>query len=198
VVKKICEQIFSIKRAKNYSMKLSRGRFISVIPRPVVIVTTISEEGEVNAAPFSFNTPMAFEPPLYAISCDPEHDTWMNIKETEEFVVNIAGRTLGNYLWILEKDYPRGVNELKEAGLIEVPSKKVKPPRIKEAVAWLECKLHSSHEIGDHILIVGEVVEVEVKDEFFENVIKAEEILLHITGRFFAEGAKITECRRAK
>jgi len=180
-------------------MKLQRSRFFSAVARPVVIVTTISERGEVNAAPFSFNTPLAFEPPLYGISCDPEHDTWMNIRETKEFVVNVAGRNLGECMWILEKDYPRGLNELKEAGLEEIPSKKVKPPRVKDAVAWLECSLHSFYEIGDHVFIAGEVLEAEINDVFVEDgKVKTEELLLHISGKFFAEGARAAEYRRAK
>jgi len=180
-------------------MRVERTRFFSALLRPVVIITTISKSGEVNGAPFSFNTSISFEPPLYGFSCDPGHDTWMNIRETEEFTVNVAGRDLGEYLWILEKDYPRGVNELREANLKEIPSKKVRPPRIEEAVAWIECSLHSSHEIGDHIFIVGEVLEAEIKDEFCEKGrIKPEEALLHISGRFFAQESRLVEYRRAR
>ncbi|MBC7114129.1 MAG: flavin reductase family protein [Archaeoglobi archaeon] len=180
-------------------MKLKSTRFFSALLRPVVIITTVSEKGEVNGAPFSFNMPLSFEPPLYGFSCDPEHDTWMNIRETGEFTVNVAGRLLGEYLWILEKDYPRGVNELREANLTEIPSRKVRPPRVEEAIAWIECSLHSSYEIGDHVLIVGEVLEAEIKDEFSENgKIKPEEALLHISGKFFAQDARLVEYRRSR
>jgi flavin reductase (DIM6/NTAB) family NADH-FMN oxidoreductase RutF len=178
-------------------MKLERNKFYTLLIRPVVIVTTISEDGKVNAAPFSFNTPISFSPPLYGFSCNPRHDTWTNIQKTKEFVVNVAGKELGNYLHILERDYPYGVNELEEAGLAELPSKKVKPPRVKDALAWIECEAISHFEIGDHIWVVGHVLEVEVRDDAWDNVIDAGRALCHISGKYFAQDSEIKEYKRA-
>ncbi len=178
-------------------MELKPSQFTKVLVRPVVIITTISDDGKVNAAPFSFNTPVSFDPPLYAFASDPEHDTWINIKKIGEFVVNIAGKDLGNVMHILEKDFPYGINELEKAGLSEIPSKFLKPPRVKEALGWIECKLEKSYEVGDHILIVGRVLCVEVKDEFFGKVIDVSRVLCHLSGKFFAQDMKIAEYKRA-
>ena len=68
-------------------MKLNEKDYYKLLIRPVNIITTISEDGKVNAAPFSFNTPISFSPPLYCFSCSPMHDTWTNIRKTREFVV---------------------------------------------------------------------------------------------------------------
>ncbi len=179
-------------------MELKPEQFTKLLVRPVVIITTVSADGKVNAAPFSFNTPVSFEPPLYAFATDPEHDTWLNIKEVDEFVVNVAGKDLGEVMHILETDYPRGVNELEKAGLSEVPAKKVKPPRVKEAIGWIECKLESYFETGDHVLVVGRVLEVEVKDEFFDKVVDVSKVLCHVSGRYFVQDMKIAEYERAR
>ena len=173
-------------------------KFYTLLVRPVVVITTISEDGKVNAAPFSFNSPISFSPPLYGFACNPKHDTWTNVSKTGEFVVNVAGKELGNVMHILEQDFPYGVNELEKAGLTEIPSNKVKPPRVKEAIAWIECKLESYYEIGDHIWVVGKVLDVDVKEEYWKNVIDASEALCLISGEFFAQNAEIVKYKRAK
>jgi len=179
-------------------MKLEGKNYYKLLVRPVSVITTVSKTGEVNAAPFSFNTPISFSPPLYGFSCNPEHDTWANVKETSEFVVNVAGRNLGELLHILETDFPRGVNELEKAGLNELSAKMVKPPRVKEAAAWIECRLESYYEIGDHIWIVGRVLEAEVKDELWKDVIKVSEVLCHVGGEFFAVNMELAKYKRTK
>jgi len=181
-------------------MRIESRAYPKLIVRPVVVVTTISEEGIPNAAPFSFNSPISFDPPLYGFSCSPEHDTWKNIQKNGEFVVNVVGKDLGDLMHILEKDFPYGVDEIKEAGLTEEKAKKVKPPRIKEAKAWMECKMERSIELGDHVWIVGRVLEAEVKDEFWDEVINVEkaELLCHISGESFAVDMKRARYKRAK
>jgi len=179
-------------------MELNAKKYYTFLPRPVVVITTISADGKVNAAPFSFNTPVSFSPPLYGFSCNPKHDTWANIQETEEFVVNVAGCDLGSVMHILEQDFPRGVNELEKAGLEELPSKTVKPPRVAKAIAWVECKLHSSYEIGDHIWVVGKVSCAEAREGCWDGVIDASRALFHISGEYFAQEAKLTKYRRVR
>ena len=180
-------------------MKLKRADYYKLLVRPVVVVSTISEKGISNAAPFSFSSPLSFKPPLYGFSCSPERHTWRNIKENEEFVVNIVGKDLGPLMKILEQKFPYEISEIEKAGLTEEISKKIQPPRIREAIAWLECKLESFEEMGDHIWIVGRVLEAEVKDEFWNEVIDVEKAspLCHISGKFFATEMKMKNYERA-
>jgi len=178
-------------------MELGAKKYTSLLVRPVVVITTVSDDGRVNAAPFSFNTPISFSPPLYGFASSPDHDTWVNVKKNGEFVVNIAGKDLGAVMHILETDFPYGVNELEKAGLTEVRAKSVKPPRVKEAIAWMECKLETYYAIGDHILIVGRVLEAEVKDGFWRNVIDVSKVLCHVSGEFFAQNAELAKYKRA-
>lgn len=169
-------------------MRLNPEDYSKLFVRPVVVVTTVSKNGVPNAAPFSMNTPLSFEPPLYGFSCHPGHDTWRNIQDTKEFVVNVAGEDMGDLMKILEEKYPPDVNELEKAGLTEAESEVVKPPRIKEAIGWIECRFEKSVELGDHILITGKVVSAGVKDNLWDGVLKPETAhpLAHISREYFA------------
>lgn len=180
-------------------MKLKGADYYKLLVRPVVVVSTISEKGISNAAPFSFSSPISFKPPLYGFSCSPDRHTWRNIKENEEFVVNIVGNDFGPLMKILEQKFPYGISEIEKAGLTEEISKKIQPPRIIEAIAWLECKLESFVEMGDHLWIVGRVLEADTKDEFWNEVIDVEKAspLCHISGKFFATKMKMKNYERA-
>lgn len=179
-------------------MMINTNKYHKLLARPVVIISTISKNGISNAAPFSFNSPISFDPPLYGFSCMPRHHTWKNIEETKEFVVNIVGKDFGPLMHILEHKFPYEVSKIEKAGLTEMPSKKVKPYRIKEAIAWIECKLDKAIELGDHQWIVGRVLYVEVKEEFWREVINVEKAspLFHISGEFFAVDAKAKKYER--
>jgi len=156
--------------------------------RSCVVVSTASPRGISNAAPFSFNSPISFSPPLFGISCQPGHDTWRNIKERGEFVVNFVDERFGEVMQILDRKYPYEVSEVEKAGLTESPAVKLSTPRIKEAYAWLECRLYDSRELGDHIWITGEVLQAEIKDECYEKALNTERCpgLLHSAGEDFA------------
>jgi len=183
-------------------MELEKKGYPKVLVRPVVVITTISERGIPNAAPFSFNSPISFDPPLYGFSCNPEHDTWRNIQKNGEFVVNVVGKDLGELLHVLETDYPYEENELKHAGLTEAKAKKVKPPRIKEARAWIECRMEHHVELGDHVWITGRVLVAEVKDEFWKEAgvidVDKAKLLCHLGGEFFAVDMKEAKYKRAQ
>lgn len=150
-------------------MKLDPSKCYKILaPRPVILVSTLSPKGISNAAPFSFVMPVSIEPPLIAFASDPDHDTVKNILKTKDFVVNIPGRKLLKKLWVCRKDFPYGVSEIKKAKLTEEKSSRVKPPKIKECLAHFECKLFRKHKSGDHLLIIGRVVEASIEDRFFK------------------------------
>jgi len=131
------------------------------IVRPIVLITSMNRDGTPNAA-VKTNFMVISSMKSYAFCCSPEHHTYQNIMETREFVVNIPtediiGRVLKAAV-ITVKPCPTGVNEVKAAGLTQIPSDKVRPPRVKECVAHYECLLDWCKE-G---LIVGKVVAVSV------------------------------------
>ncbi|MDI6891902.1 MAG: flavin reductase family protein [Actinomycetota bacterium] len=180
-------------------MKLELGNFYRILaPRPAVLISTIDGRGKTNAAPFSFVMPVSSDPPLVAFASAPGRHTLANIREVGEFVVNIAPADIIDELWVCSKSFPKGVSETKEAGLTEKKSKSVKAPSIEECIGWIECALEFEKEAGDHVIIVGRVVNAEAKDEFFTegkfDVLKAKP-LMHLTGKDFAIPGRIINPR---
>jgi flavin reductase (DIM6/NTAB) family NADH-FMN oxidoreductase RutF len=144
-----------------------------VTPRPIALVTTIDEHGRINAAPFSFFNVLGDSPPIVGLcpgdrSPGVPKDTARNIRLTHEFVVNLIDEPLAEAMNRCAASLPPGENELLHAGLAAVESIAVKPPRIAESPASLECRQHSTLEIGDNRLIIGEVLRVHVRDGLFD------------------------------
>jgi flavin reductase (DIM6/NTAB) family NADH-FMN oxidoreductase RutF len=179
-------------------MKL-KEEFYKVLVRPTVVITTISKNGIPNAAPFSWASPISTKPPLFGFSYNPKHDTWRNIRENGEFAVNLVAEDFGPLMHILEQDFPYEVSEIEKANLTEMKSVKVKPPRIKEAFEWLECRMEEHFPIADHIWVVGKVLVSEVKDDCVEEVINVEKVKLlnHMYGEYFVTEMEKREFKRA-
>src|SRR5580765_8082653 len=115
-----------------------------VTPRPIAFVTTISPEGKVNAAPFSFFNLLGAEPPILAIAPGDRDDgtpkdTARNIRLNHEFVVNLVDEPMGEAMNRAAASLPYGVSELDTAGFTTLPSSLIGPPRIAESPASLEC-----------------------------------------------------------
>jgi flavin reductase (DIM6/NTAB) family NADH-FMN oxidoreductase RutF len=142
----------------------------TVVPRPIALVTTVDENGRVNAAPFSFFNCLSADPPILALGVEnnPDmsfKDTGHNIRMTEVFTVNIVSFAIAEAMHICGSKYPRGVDELKEAGLTAMPGAKVASPWIAEAPAAFECKRHVTLELGkSRQIIMGEIVYAHYRD----------------------------------
>ncbi|MFS8045893.1 flavin reductase family protein [Rhizobium sp. BR 314] len=136
----------------------------TIIPRPIALVTTVDENGRFNAAPFSFFNCLSADPPIVAIGVEnnPDvsfKDTGHNIRMTEVFTVNIVSHAIAEAMHVCGTKYPRGVDEMKEAGLTAMPGEKVASPWIKEAPASFECRRHLTLELGkSRQIIMGEII----------------------------------------
>lgn len=182
-------------------MKIDLKDFGKLLVRPIVVISTISANGVSNAAPFGFNSPVATRPkPLFGFESNVNHDTWRNIKENGEFVVNLVDESFGPLMETMEKDFPYEVSEIKECGLSESKANHVKPPRIKEAYGWLECRKTQHVTLSERaVWVIGEILEVEVKDEAMDVVLDVEKVkpLNHMWGEYFVTEMKRTKFKRA-
>ena len=133
--------------------------------RPVVLITTMGKDGSINAAPYTWFTVVDYDPPQVLLSTNMKRDTYRNILETREFVANFPDTSLLRQIWVTSKHFPYGVNELERAGLPSFPSERVKPPRIKECKAHVECKVLWTKPIGSTSLVLGEVVSISAHKE---------------------------------
>lgn len=167
----------------------------SVVPRPIALVTSINNKGELNAAPFSFFNALSANPPLvgFGIQRMPDgqlKDTYKNIIESQEFTVNIVSDALVEAMNICAIQFESNVDEASMAGLSAIPGTLINTPRIKESMISLECKLFSNistSEYGD--LLLGEVVMAHINESIIDtNNLYIDQIGLDAVGRMGGQG----------
>ena len=144
-----------------------------VTPRPIALVTSLSADGKVNAAPFSFFNVLGANPPIVAFAPGDRDDgtpkdTALNIRATHEFAVNLVDEAMAQAMNQCAAPLPYGENELVRAGLTTTPSSIVKAPRITEAPASLECVEWGTLQIGGNRVVIGLVKRLHLRDELFD------------------------------
>ncbi len=170
-----------------------------VAPRPIALVTSMNEEGRINAAPYSSYNYLATDPPIIGMGVTDRpgggfipKDTARNIRRSGEFVVNVVTDDLLKPMNICATDFPPEIDELEMAGLTTAPSSFVKVPRIAEAHAALECTELQTIEIGRSRIVLGRVVAMYVEDRFIDPAgpyVLSEE--LHSIGRMNGLGSYV-------
>ncbi len=159
-----------------------------IVPRPIAWISTVSKEGIYNLAPFSYFAGVSSEPPLIAVSIGRKEtkakkDTWKNIEETGEFVINMVTKEVVEKMNITALPFDEEIDEFKEANLTPVPSSVVKAPRVKESPVNIECRKFEIIEIGKMGLILGEVLKIHVKDDILNEKGYVDTEKLEIIGR---------------
>jgi len=140
-----------------------------VVPRPIAWVTSQSQNGIVNLAPFSFFNAVGTDPIYIIISigfneAGEAKDTAKNIRANGEFVVNMVTEDLLEAMNISAAGFPAEQSELEASHLHTVPSVHIKTPRVAEAKASMECKLFNEQMLGANTLFIGEVVMFHIAD----------------------------------
>ncbi len=148
-----------------------------VTPRPIAWVTTLSPQGTVNLAPFSFFNAFGANPPVVVFSPTlrrdgTKKDTLRNLEHLGEFVVHSAVAALAEAVNLTSRELPPEESEVALAGLSTVPSTRVRPPRIREAPTALECVVRQIIPFGTGPiaanLVIGEVVLIHVADDVLD------------------------------
>ena len=149
----------------------------SIIPRPIAFVTTQSEEGVVNGAPFSYFNIVSSNPPMVSVSIQRPTGEWKdtarNIYGNGEFVVHIVDRDNVGKINETAASLPPSESEVDMAGLTKVPSTRVSVPGVKESKIRMECRLVQSVPFGGDgpgsDLFIGEIVQFHVDEAIYEN-----------------------------
>lgn len=138
-----------------------------VTPRPIAWVSSISAAGVDNVAPHSFFQIVSTSPPIVMISSMGEKDTVRNIRATGEFVVCGSPASMIEEINLTSVEFPHGVSEFDRVGLTREPSLHVTPPRIAESPYALECRVVDIREVGNGLLVLGEVIHIAVQEDLF-------------------------------
>jgi flavin reductase (DIM6/NTAB) family NADH-FMN oxidoreductase RutF len=154
-----------------------------IVPRPIALVSTVDAEGNANLAPFSFFAGVGSAPPtvLFCPALRPagtnqsgeRKDTLRNVEQTREFVINVVSETIAAQSNLTAAEVAPEVNEFNLSGLTPVASELVKPPRVAESPAQMECKLMKVIYTGDQpasgVIVLGEVVLFHVREDLVED-----------------------------
>jgi flavin reductase (DIM6/NTAB) family NADH-FMN oxidoreductase RutF len=147
-----------------------------VQPRPIAFVSTISQSGVLNLAPFSFFMAGGSNPPSVCYSPTlgnnaTEKDSLRNVRETREFVVNTVHRSMAAGMNATSANLDPDESEWELAGFTAIPSEVVKPPRVAESLAQMECRLFEILHHGDGPnsarYVVGEVVRFHAREDLW-------------------------------
>jgi flavin reductase (DIM6/NTAB) family NADH-FMN oxidoreductase RutF len=166
-----------------------------IVPRPIALVSTIDRNGVANLAPFSFFNGVGSNPPTVlfcptvraagisapdegsenwpASRPDLRKDTLRNVEETGEFVVNIVNEAIAAAANATSADVPPEVDEFVLSGLTAIASEAVRPPRVAESPAQMECKLlqviYTNREPGGGVVVLGEVLRFHLREDLFDD-----------------------------
>lgn len=173
--------------------EVSMGKFHNYMlgavgPRPIAFASTMDRENNPNLSPFSFFNVFSAAPPIAIFSparsgrTNTHKDTFLNIKETMEVVINIVTYDIVQQVSLSSTVYPKGVDEFIKAGFTKVKSDLVKPFRVKESPVHFECKVLEVIELGKEggagNLVVCEIIRMHVSEEVLneEGIIDQEKI----------------------
>lgn len=148
-----------------------------VVPRPIGWISSLSADGVVNLAPFSFFNALSGDPPcvMYCPNAvkpgtEEKKDSYQNVQDTGEFVFNMCTWDLRHEMIVTAEHAPASVDEMAKAGLEAAPCQNVSPPRVKASAIALECKhiqtidLPPGRNSQSHV-VMGQVVGIHIKDD---------------------------------
>lgn len=147
-----------------------------VVPRPIAFVSSLDSNGIRNLAPFSFFMACSADPPVICFVAShrsgpsPAKDTLTNILATREFVVNIVSEEFAEKMNLTAAEVAPEIDEFALSGLTAVASDLVKPPRVAESHAHMECRLRQTLPISNlagatNTVIFGDVLRFHVDEE---------------------------------
>jgi flavin reductase (DIM6/NTAB) family NADH-FMN oxidoreductase RutF len=148
----------------------------AALPRPIAFISTVGESGIYNLAPYSFFIPLSAKPAIVGVGIGRKRDgkkkdTLVNIEFSKDFVINVVTESLAEAMNQTAGEYPPEVDEFQVAKLTAEKADLVKAPMVAESPVRMECRLLQILEYGEfpgiHNFVIGEVIRVHVKDEFW-------------------------------
>ncbi|WP_066305686.1 flavin reductase family protein [Bacillus sp. FJAT-29814] len=195
----------SLSERENYKFLIG-----SIIPRPIAFVTTMSEAGVLNGAPFSYFNIVSSNPPMISLSVQrsggKQKDTARNIIESKEFVIHIVDEQNVEKINKTAASLPADQSEIEWANLTPVESVKVAVPGIMEAKIRMECVLEHSLELGGLEspgcdLLIGKVIQFHIEKDMYEKGRidpRGLAAVSRLAGNYYAKIGEMFEIERPK
>ena len=175
-----------------------------VAPRPVGWISTLSEAGAANLAPYSYFNAFSQDPHYVAFGSGDYKDSIRNVEATREFAVNLVSFELRQDMNRSSARVASHVDEFELAGIEKAPCQFIKAPRVARSPACLECRLHQIMELPDdegqvaNWLVVGRVIGIHIDDQFIESG-RVNTAAMKLVARLgYSEYATVTEVWRMR
>ena len=167
----------------------------TIVPRAIGWVSSLSPTGVANLAPFSFFTVVGRKPPVLSLTMQHRSDgaslkdSFVNIRDTGEFVTNLVTLPLAAAMHKTAFEYPPGVDEFEACGIEKARSVIVKPPRVARSPVSMECTLDRFFTVGDYDdrVIWGRVVRIHIRDDLYLENGRVDTAAMAPVGRLAAE-----------
>ncbi|MET3979319.1 flavin reductase (DIM6/NTAB) family NADH-FMN oxidoreductase RutF [Mucilaginibacter sp. UYP25] len=150
----------------------------AIAPRPICLASTVDKAGNINLSPFSFfnlfsvNPPVCVFSPSRRVRDNTTKHTLQNLQEVPECVINIVNYNMVQQVSLSSVEYAAGVNEFIKAGLTQLPSELVKPPRVAESKIQLECVVKQIISLGDTPgagnLVIAEIKLIHISEDILD------------------------------
>lgn len=168
-----------------------------VAPRPIAFASTVDKDGTPNLSPFSFYnsfgvnpTTLIFSPSRRGRDNTTKH-TFDNVMEVPEVVINAVTYDMVQQVSLSSTEYPKGINEFVKSGFTQLPSVKIRPPRVKESPLQFECKVREVIEIsgkpGSGNLVVCEIVHIHIDEHILDQQGNIDPDKIDLVGRMGAD-----------
>lgn len=162
-------------------------------PRPIAFASTIDKDGNPNLAPFSFFNVFSANPPILIFSparsgrTNTNKDTFHNVKEVGEVVINIVNHQMVHQMSLASSPYASNVDEFEKTGLTKLPSDTIRPFRVAESPVQFECVVNEIKELGDQggagNLIICEVKKIHISEEVLDKDGKIDQLKIDLVAR---------------
>lgn len=148
-------------------------------PRPIAFASTVDQNGNRNLSPFSFFNVFSANPPILVFSparsgrTGETKNTFDNVKETKEVVINIVNYNIVQQMSLSSSPYAKDIDEFVKSGLTPIPSETIKPFRVKESPVQFECKVNDIVELGQNggagNLVICEVLRIHINEDILDD-----------------------------
>ncbi len=162
-------------------------------PRPIAFASTIDKDGNPNLAPFSFFNVFSANPPILIFSparsgrTNTNKDTFHNVKEVGEVVINIVNHQIVHQMSLASSPYAADVDEFEKTGLTKLPSDTIRPFRVAESPVQFECVVNEIKELGDQggagNLIICEVKKIHIAEDVLDKDGKIDQLKIDLVAR---------------
>jgi flavin reductase (DIM6/NTAB) family NADH-FMN oxidoreductase RutF len=140
-----------------------------VTPRPIAWVSSQRPDGVENLAPFSAYNYASHVPPVLHFSTSKRDgalkDTASPAVAPSSFSFNVVTAEHIEVMDRTSEDLPADESEFEHAGIERADCTVIDAPRVADAAATMECRLHDTVEVYDRLVIYGEVVYVHIDDD---------------------------------